>query len=113
MQASREVGAIHAAVLKAKGYRTHDVAVIATPLQLVVRVINSPLVTGPNAVREDKARRIVATIERTITARPESRGTVAVHVNYIARDAATGESRTIDGIDFRKDQLGRFRHHVT
>lgn len=79
----------------------------------MVKVINSPLAKGPNALRECEARRIITAIERAIARKPEFQGTVAVHVDYVSRNPATGESRTIDAIDFRKDQQGPFRHHIT
>lgn len=112
-QASARLGAIQSAIVKATGYRSHDVELTATEQQLVVKVVNSPLANAPNALRQDEASRIVAAIVRAMATKPEFQGIVAVHIDYVARQAGSGDSRTIDAIDFRKNPHGQFRHHMT
>jgi hypothetical protein len=55
----------------------------------------------------------VATIARTIAEKPEFKGIQAIHIDYVKREAGSGHTQTVDGIDFRRDPDGIFRHHIT
>lgn len=101
------------AVLAATGYGGQAVELTATKVQFVITLVNSKLVGRPAADRENEARRIASVVAGKIADKPEFQGIQAIHVDYVMRDAGRGHTRTIDGIDFRKDPKGNFQHHIT
>jgi hypothetical protein len=100
-------------VLAATGYDDRTVELTATEVQLVVTIVNSKLISRPAIERENEAKRIVARIARSIADKPEFKGIQAIHVDYVKREAGGDHSETVDGIDFRRDPDGNFRHHIT
>jgi hypothetical protein len=60
-----------------------------------------------------RPRGIVSTIARIIADKPEFQGIQAIHVDYVKREADSGHTQTIDGIDFRRDPQGNFQRHIT
>jgi hypothetical protein len=101
------------AVLVATGYGGQAVELAATKVQFVITLVNSKLVGRPAAERETEASRIASVIASKIADKPEFEGIQAIHVDYVTRVAGRGHTRTIDGIDFRKDPKGNFQHHIT
>jgi hypothetical protein len=100
-------------VLAATGYDDRTVELTATEVQLVVTIVNSKLISRPAVERENEANRIVARIARSIADKPEFKGIQAIHIDYVKREAGSDHTETVDGIDFRKDSDGNFRHHIT
>ena len=86
-------------------------ALAATNVQFVVTITNSHLTSQTE--RENEANRIVATIVRSIAEKPELKGIQAIHIDYVKRDPGSEHTETVDGIDFRRDPDGNFRHHIT
>lgn len=105
--------AVKTAVLAATGYDGTTLELAATDVQFVVTIVNSKLNDLSATERENEANRIVATITHNIADRPEFKGIQAIHVDYVRREMGGGHTETIDGLDFRRDQQGNFRHHIT
>ena len=101
------------AVLAATKYDAASLDLTATPVGVVVTLVNSKLASGPNAPREAEANKIAGVIADAISGKPEFAGVQAIHVDYITRDADGDHTRTIDKIDFRKDAKGQFQHHIS
>jgi hypothetical protein len=100
-------------VLAATGYDDRTVELTATEVQLVVTIVNSKLISRPAIERENEGYRIVMTIAHSIADKPEFKGIQGIHVDYVKREAGSDHSERVDGIDFRKDPDGNFRHHIT
>ncbi len=101
------------AVLAATRYDAASLNLTATPLDIVVTLVNSKLASGPNAPREVEANKIAGVIADAISGKPEFAEVQSIHVDYITRDADGDHARTIDKIDFRKDAKGQFQHHIS
>ena len=111
--ASPSLNAVKTDVLAATGYEDKSVELTATKLQFVVTIVNSKLIGGTAIERENDANRIVMTIAHSIADKPEFNGIQAIHVDYVNREAGNGHTETVEGMDFRKDPDGNFRHHIT
>jgi hypothetical protein len=109
---SAALDALKQAIIAATGYDAAAVEVKVTPVQLMITLVNSRLIDAPSRVRENEATNIVAAIVKT-SGDAELRRIQAIHVDYVARDADGGNSRTVDAIDFRKTPRGDFQHHIT
>ena len=105
--------AVKSAVLATTGYDGQAVDLTATKVQFVVTIVNSKLIDRPAAERENEATRIASTIASIISDKPEFKGIQGIHVDYVKREADSGQTQSIDGIDFRKDPQGNFQHHIT
>jgi hypothetical protein len=101
------------AILAATGYDPAAVELTATHVQFIVTLVNSKLASGPVSPREHEASRITAAIAGLIAEMPEYTGIQAIHIDYVSRKPDGSANRIIDGIDFRKDPQGQFRHHIT
>lgn len=112
-QHARSLKDVKDAVLSATGYNGQAVEVSATNVQFVITLVNSKLLGRSAIERENEASHIASVIARTIADKPEFKGIQAIHVDYVQREPDGGPSRTIDGIDFRKDPQGNFQHHIT
>ena len=112
-QPDTSVNEVKQAILTATGYDPAAVELTATNVQFVVTVVNSKLVLGPAFKRDSEASRITAAIADVIAGMPEFRGIQAIHIDYVSRKPDGSAGRIIDGIDFRKDPQGNFRHHIT
>jgi hypothetical protein len=110
---SMSLNAVKTDVLAATGYDDKTVELTATKVQFVVTIINSTLIGRTAAERENEANRIVATIAHSTADKPEFNSIQAIHVDYVRRDAGNGHTEKVDGIDFRRDPQGNFRHHIT
>ena len=86
----------------------------ATSLVIVVTLVNSGLVLGSNADRENEARSIASAIDSVSPNRAGvSRGISALHIDYMKREPDGSHSGMIDKFDFRKDPAGSFQHHIS
>jgi phage terminase Nu1 subunit (DNA packaging protein) len=107
------LNAVKSAVLAATGYDGEAVELTATKVQFVVTIVNSKLNGSPAAERENEATHIASKIASIIANKPEFKGIQAIHVDYVKREADSGHTQTIDGIDFRRDPQGNFQRHIT
>ena len=90
-----------------------SVEIVATKVQFVVTVMNSPLADQRSADRNMEASRIASAISRTISAKPDFKSIQAIHVDYVKRTADGRSTKKVDAIDFRKDPQGNFQHQIT
>lgn len=100
-------------ILAATGYDAAAVDLAATNIDFVVTLVNSKLASGSDAARENEASKIASAIADAISGKEEFKGILALHIDYVTRDADGSHTRTVDKIDFRKDPQGRFLHHVS
>jgi hypothetical protein len=112
-QPNTSLNEVKQAILTANGYEPAAIELTATNVQFVVTLVNSKFISGPASRRESEASRIAAAIAGVIAEVPEYKGIQAIHIDYISRKPDGSASRIIDGIDFRKDPQGKFRHHIT
>jgi hypothetical protein len=85
----------------------------ASPAQVNVTVVNSPLASRSAPDRKTDAQRIVAAVAGAIRDRAEFRSVHTVHVDYITRNPDGSGRKLVDGFDFRKDPQGVFQAHLT
>ena len=104
---------IKKAILAATQYESGSVEVSATSLVIVVTLVNSGLVLGSNADRENEARSIASAIDSVSANRQEFKGISALHIDYMKREPDGSHSGMIDKFDFRKDPAGSFQHHIS
>ena len=104
---------IKQAIVADTGYDAGAIELTASSIQFVVIVINSKLTGASGKQREAEAGRIVAAITRAIAGNADFRTVQAIHVDYVSRKQGSTHSRTVDGIDFRKNPQGSFEHHIT
>ena len=104
---SQSLDAVKSAVLATTGYDGQAVDLTATKVQFVVTIVNSKLIDYPAAERVNEATRIASTIASIIADKPEFKGIQAIHVDYMKREADSGHTQRIDGIDFLKDFSGQ------
>ena len=112
-QLRASVPEVKKAILAATGYDAAAVDLAATNIDFVVRLVNSKLASGSDAARENEASKIALVIADAISGKEEFKGILALHIDYVTRDADGSHTRTVDKIDFRKDPQGRFLHHVS
>lgn len=111
--ASPSLDAVKTDVLAATGYDDGTLELTATKVQFTVTILNSKFVGGTAAERENEANRIVMTIAHSIADKPEFKSVQVIHVDYVKRETSSGHTEAVDGIDFRRDPDGNFRHHIT
>ena len=109
----RDLPVIKKEILDSTKYGEAALDVIIKDSQFVVTITNSKLNKASARQRETEASIIVSSITKAIYSRPEFGSIIGIHVDYIAKDPASGHVDTIDGIDFRKDPSGNFVHHMT
>ena len=105
--------ALKKAINDATHYGEKDIELKYQARQFFVTVINSGLNKSPPVQRETEASQIVDAIARQIVDKPEFKGVLGIHVDYVARNAGGSRTDVVDGIDFRKNPAGRFIHHTT
>jgi hypothetical protein len=101
------------AILDATRYAEKDVELKFQTSQFFVTVINSGVNKSPPLQRETEASKIVVAIAGQIADKPDFKGVLGIHIDYVARSADGSHTDLVDGIDFRKDPAGRFVHHTT
>lgn len=110
---ARSLPAIREEILKATGYDEMAVEVKPGRHQLFITVVNSKLLSGGGAARIDEATAISSAVAQAIAHRPEFDDVEALHIDYVRRDKPDTATQTVQGIDFRKDPQGKFKHHVS
>ena len=90
---------------------TKSVEIQATNTVVSVRLVNTLYNTGPASDREYLASTIAALIEKDLKAEPSLARVVALHVQFLKRNA--WRTKTIDTVEFRRDQAGALIHHGT
>ena len=101
------------AITGATANESQDLEVSATSMQIVVTVMNSPLLAAGNAEREGEARLIAAAIAETISKQPALATVQTLHIDYARKPNAGSAKEIVDGIDFRRDTRGVFQLHRT
>jgi hypothetical protein len=77
-----------------------------------VRLVNSKFNEGTAAGRENEAAAIEPIVSKEIARMPQFKEIVTIYVQYVQR-GATGRTRVVDSVEFRKDASRAFRHHIT
>ena len=88
-----------------------SVEIQATNTVVSVRLVNTLYNTGPASDREYLASTIAALIEKDSKADPSLARVVALHVQFLKRNA--WRTKTIDTVEFRRDQAGALIRHGT
>jgi hypothetical protein len=110
--ASVDVGAsIKEAILKATGAQSEIIELSATEKVFTVKVVNGKFADGTTAGRESEAGTIEAIVATAIAGKAQFKAIIVIIVQYLKR--RNGSSRVVDSIEFRKDVIGAFRHHVS
>jgi ABC-type transporter Mla subunit MlaD len=112
-QLRASVPGIKKAILAATGYDDDTVELVATDMDFVVTLLDSKLASGSNTARENEASKIASVIANAISGKEEFKGILAIHVDYVTREAEGGRTRTMNKIDVRRDSQGRFLHHAS
>ena len=105
--------ALQKAIVDVTHYAEQDLELKYQTSQFFVTVINSGLNQSPSIQRETEASQIVDAIARQIVDKPEFKGVLSIHIDYVARSVGGSHTDLVDGIDFRKNPAGRFVHHTT
>lgn len=105
--------ALKKAITDATHYGEKEIELKYQTSQFFVTVVNSGLNKSPPARREAEAAKIVDAVARQIVGKPEFKGVLGIHIDYVTRDTDGSHTAVVDGIDFRKDPAGHFVHHTT
>ena len=88
-----------------------DIEIQATDTVVSVRLVNTLYNTGPASDREYLASTIAALIEKDSKDNPSLARVIALHVQFLKRGA--WHTRTVDTVEFRRDQAGALIRHGT
>jgi hypothetical protein len=105
------LASIKEAILKATGAQSEIIELSATEKVFTVKVVNGKFADGTTAGRESEAGTIEAIVATAIPGKAQFKAIIVIVVQYLKR--RNGSSRVVDSIEFRKDVIGAFRHHVT
>jgi hypothetical protein len=83
----------------------------ATDTVVLVRLVNTLYNSGPASDREYLASTIAALIKKDSRENPSFGKVLALHVQFLKRGA--WYSRTLDAVEFRRDQTGALTRHRT
>lgn len=108
-----DIAALKQAIIRTTANDAETIQVSATSIQVIVTVMDSPLLAATNAEREGEARLIAGAIEEVILHRPALGKVQALHVDYARNVTGKDEKKVIDGVDFRRDPRGTFQLHRT
>ena len=108
-----EVSDIQAALVAETGYPSDKVELKIDQAVVTITIVNSPLVSATTLDREHEARRMVETVVRTAHGKPAYSAVHTIHIDYVTRKPDGSGTRTVDAIDFRKDQQDVFQNHRT
>jgi hypothetical protein len=102
---------LRSSIASMTGLDPKSVEIHATSVVVSVRLINTLYNTGPASDREHLASAIAALIEKDSKVDPSLAKVVALHVQFLKRSA--WRAKTIDTVEFRRDQAGALRRHRT
>ena len=107
--------AVKESILAATGYDEAAIEISTAPIQIIVTVLNSPLIGSlvTHAEREAEAAQIVRAIETAWAGSAELAAIQAVHIDYVSRQLGSDHTDAVDGIDFRRNVDGRLELHKT
>jgi hypothetical protein len=88
-----------------------QIEIKATYTVVLVRFVNTLYNSGPASDREYLASTIAALIKKDSIDNPSLASVVALHVAFIKRSA--WRAKTLDAMEFRRDQAGTLRRHGT
>jgi hypothetical protein len=103
---------IKQSIARTIGAESRTVEIHVTNRIFTVRLVNSKFNEGTPAGRENEAAAVEPIVSKEIAKTPQFKGIVTIYVQYVRR-GATGRTRVVDSIEFRKDASGAFRHHIT
>jgi len=112
-ESPQSVAEVQAIVSAATGYGGAALGLGATPAQITVTIVNSPVAGRSAGERQTDAQRVVFAVANAIKDRPEFGEVHTVHVDYVTSQTDGGARKVVDGFDFRKDPQGVFQRHQT
>ena len=89
----------------------NSIEIQASRTVVSVRLVNTLYNTGPASDREYLASTIAALIRKELKDNPSLAMVIALHVQFLKRGA--WHAKTIDTIEFRRDQAGALSRHAT
>jgi hypothetical protein len=113
VESPQSVVEVRADVSAATGYPGASLELAASPAQITVTIINSPMAARTAIERQADAQRVVFAIANSIKDRPEFSAVHTVHVDYVTASSNGGARKPAGGFDFRKNPQGVFQLHLT
>ena len=93
------------------GLDPRQIEIWTTNAVVLVRLVNTLYNTGPASDRDYLASTIAALLEKDSKGDPRLAQVMALHVQFLKRGAWF--TKTVDSVEFRRDQSGAFAHHRT
>jgi ribonuclease I len=114
VQQNQSLESIRVSVLKRIGEQNNDAINVSVEggVFTVVSISNN-YDESSHGSRNNEAENIVAAISEAILAKPEYRNITTINVLYQLRDGSSASIKTIDTVEFRKNQSGVFVIHTT
>lgn len=104
---------IRLAIVKTIGASNQSVKIAIKANVFKVLRVNSNMIKSNHAGVNNEATAIASVVSKNIAEKPEYNNIIAIRIEYVKQSGTTNKNKIMDSVNFRKNQDGTFKLHIT